>query len=239
MIALAIDTATDRCTVAINAGGEIVEAHIDGARQHAAGILDLVSTVFAKVGAQPSELTHLMTGDGPGSFTGLRVAASVAKALVWKRSVVWSVAPSLLLRAMSAAPAGGGVVLSLSDALRGELYAGCWRIIDTAVVEVGPGISTMVPAALDRFGAVDKVIGSIPEPLLGDVASVTGRHPVSGTAALSDARAFFELAAREGGLSRVTDLHGWQPLYGRPAEAQVVWERKHGRPLPTQTHSIG
>jgi tRNA A37 threonylcarbamoyladenosine modification protein TsaB len=164
------------------------------------------------------------------------VAASVAKALVWNRAVEWLVGPSLLLRAMGVLSPGNSVILSLSDALRGELYAGCWRISDSEVVPVGRGISTLKPSELASFGPVDKVVGSIPEPLLAEVAEVTGREPLSGAAALPDARAFFALAVRAGALSRISDVHGWQPQYGRPAEAQAVWERKHGRPLPAPTH---
>ena len=35
------------------------------------------------------------------------------------------------------------------------------------------------------------------------------------------------------GTERVEDVAGWEPEYGRPAEAQAVWEKKHGRPLPS------
>jgi hypothetical protein len=41
-----------------------------------------------------------------------------------------------------------------------------------------------------------------------------------------------ELAAMEGGIRKVEDALGWEPVYGRPAEAQARWESAHGRPLP-------
>ena len=124
MITLALDTATDRCSVAATDGTRVVERQLDGARQHARAVLGLADALLAELGATPRDVQRMLTADGPGSFTGLRVAASVAKGLAWAGRIEWRVAPSLLVRAAGHAPAGGGIVLALSDALRGDLYAG-------------------------------------------------------------------------------------------------------------------
>lgn len=236
MIALALDSATDRCTVSASGYGITAVRHVDGARTHASAVLGLATEVLAEIGSQPSEITDVFTGDGPGSFTGLRVATAVAKALVWRREVAWWTAPSLLVRAVAHAPVSGGVVLALSDALRGELYAGCWRITGDSVVAVGTPPGAILPAALGEFGPIDVVVGSIPELLTEAVRSATGHDPITGLTALPDAMSFFALAKRTGGVTRIDHPDSWQPVYGRPAEAQAVWERTHGRSLPTATH---
>src|SRR5450755_1977650 len=123
MITLAFDTATDRCTVAATDGVRVAHAVVDGSRRHAAAILGLIEAALREIGGGAPDVRRIVTGDGPGSFTGLRVAASVAKALTWQRRVEWFVTPSLLVRAAAHTPSTGGVVLALSDALRGELYA--------------------------------------------------------------------------------------------------------------------
>ena len=46
------------------------------------------------------------------------------------------------------------------------------------------------------------------------------------------ATALIALADMEGGAGEVPDPSGWEPFYGRPAEAQARWEIAHGRPLP-------
>ncbi len=233
MITLALDTATDRCTVAATDGTRVVERHLDGARQHARSVLGLTDELLAELGATPRDITRMLTADGPGSFTGLRVAASVGKGLAWAGQIEWHIAPSLLVRAAAHVPAGGGVVLSLSDALRGDLYAGCWRIANRRVEAVGDAPRARNPASLAEFGAVDVVVGSVPEPLRAAVEAATGRPLISGEAALPTARALLALDALQGGTVRVVDVAVWEPEYGRPAEAQAVWERKHGRPLPS------
>ena len=54
-----------------------------------------------------------------------------------------------------------------------------------------------------------------------------------------DARALLALDGRPGGVVEVADPSSWQPMYGRPAEAQAVWERTHGRALPDPSYHAG
>jgi tRNA threonylcarbamoyladenosine biosynthesis protein TsaB len=196
-------------------------------------VLGLIDELLADLDATPRDIRRMLTADGPGSFTGLRVAASVAKGIAWAGQVEWHVAPSLLVRAAAHAPAGGGVVLALSDALRGDLYAGCWRFAAGRVGPVGDPPRARTPASLAEFGVVDVVVGTVPEPLRAAVEAATGRTLITGEAALPSARALLALDDLAGGTLPVTDVAGWEPEYGRPAEAQAVWERKHGRPLPS------
>jgi tRNA threonylcarbamoyladenosine biosynthesis protein TsaB len=231
MITLALDTATDRCTVAAGDGQRVASAWVDGSRRHAAAIVGLIDRVLRELDASPGDLGRIVVADGPGSFTGLRVAAAVGKALAWRRAVEWHTAPSLLLRALGHVPAGGGAVLALSDAQRGELYAAAWQITDTAVDRLGAAPHALRPESL-RGREVAVVVGTIPAALVDAVALATGRTPITGDAALPDARHLLALVGRRGGTSLVADPVRWEPDYGRPAEAQVVWERKHGHGLP-------
>lgn len=232
MITLALDTATNRCSVAATDGTRVVERHLDGARQHARAVLGLATELLAELGASPRDVQRMLTADGPGSFTGLRVSASVAKGLAWAGDIEWRVAPSLLVRAIGHAPAAGGTVLALSDALRGDLYAGAWKFGAGEVVAVGDPPRARAPLTLAEFGHVDVVVGSVPEPLRAAVEQATGRGLIAGEDALPSAAHLLQLDGITGGTQRVDDVAGWEPDYGRPAEAQTVWERKHGRPLP-------
>lgn len=232
MISLALDSASDRCSVAASDGSQIAHRHLDGARSHATTILELLDQVLHDIGASVTDVNRVLSGDGPGSFTGLRVATSVAKAIVWGRQLEWHTAPSLLVRA-SAHAGEGGVVMAVSDALRGDVYAGCWRFDAQGVHAVDGLPRAMSPGALSAFGTVDIVVGTIAAPIAAEVARVTGRIVIEGPRALPDARELIRLAARRGGTTRVLDAASWEPEYGRPAEAQAVWERTHGRQLPT------
>ncbi len=238
MISLALDTATDRCSVAVTDGRRIERRWIDGARRHAGALPGLVGDALAVFDVTPGAIGRIVTADGPGSFTGLRVSAAIAKALVWRRAVEWRVAPSLLVRAMTCAR-DGTRVLALSDALRGEVFAGCWVFGADAVVAVDGPPRAMPPASLARFAPVDAVVGSLSAALAAAVTAATGRIPVIGESAWPDAAHLFTLCDIAGGTTVVTDPETWEPEYGRPAEAQAVWERAHGRPLPAAAHHPG
>ena len=240
-VTLAIDSATDRLTVAVAHGDLVRSLHVDGPRRHAREAHGMVDAMLTERGLTPREITRVISGDGPGSFTGLRVASAVAKALVWGRPAIeWWTAPSLLVRAVAHAEGDTPTtVLAISDALRGELYAGCWRFDAGRVTRQGEAPHATTPDALARFKGVDRVVGTIPDAMVASVAAATGKAPVTGEAALPDARWLVALAEWQGGLERVGDAVSWHPQYGRPAEAQAVWEAKHGRRLPDSTHRAG
>src|SRR2546430_8496830 len=79
---LALDTATEIASVA--AGRPPVAqsgAHMQGARRHAAEIIRLVDFALSRLSIRPADLEGLVVGDGPGSFTGLRIGWAAAKAV--------------------------------------------------------------------------------------------------------------------------------------------------------------
>jgi tRNA threonylcarbamoyladenosine biosynthesis protein TsaB len=178
------------------------------------------------------EVAAMALSDGPGSFTGLRVGASVAKALVQARGLPLYVAPSLLVRAAGAAPHDGTLVLAVSDALRGEAYAGAFRITpDRVSVALAPGVrrpeelATLLPRP-------DHLVGDLPAPVATVVERWAGRPLLRSPEGAARADALLDLVGREGGARRLDDVTSWEPEYGRPAEAQARWETAHGRPLP-------
>src|SRR4051812_25931985 len=119
---LAMGTATDPASVAIGAlGAEPLGEDISGARRHAASLLPAIQSLLRRAGVSLDHLEGIVLSDGPGSFTGLRVGASVAKALVHARGLPLWIAPSLLVRAAGLAETKG-VVLAVANALRGDVY---------------------------------------------------------------------------------------------------------------------
>lgn len=217
---LALDTATDRASLALGGpAGLVAEGEIIGARRHAAGLLPALDRLLAEARATAMDLEAVILADGPGSFTGLRVAATVAKALVRARPMPLWVAPSLLGVARGAGAPDGQLVVAVSDALRGEVFAGGWRF-GPARVECVLAPTVLTPQALRaRIGGEALIVGSA-APLLGDFQP-----------SWPQARALLSLVGCQGGVRRVADPAAWEPEYGRPAEAQAKWEREHGRPL--------
>jgi tRNA threonylcarbamoyladenosine biosynthesis protein TsaB len=220
---LAMDTATDRASVALGAPGVVFASEtIAGARRHAAALLPAIEACLSRAGARYADLEGLALADGPGSFTGLRVGAAVARGLLRVRPVPLWVTPSLLVCAAGAGAGPAETVLTVSNALRGELFAAAYRF-DSARVETVLPPTVLTPVELRR---------RVPDPprLVGPAAAVLGGLPT-----WPDAAVLIRLIGQDGGVRLIEDITRWEPEYGRPAEAQAKWEREHGRPLADPT----
>jgi tRNA threonylcarbamoyladenosine biosynthesis protein TsaB len=224
---LAIDTATDQASVALGLPGQLLAREtIAGARKHAAALLPAIESCLTQLGAGYGEIEGVVLADGPGSFTGLRVGASVAKALIRARPMPLWVAPSLLVSAAGAGAWDGETVLAVSNALRGELFAAAYRFRPGRVETV------LAPSVLTPDQIAGRVTGRY--RLTGPSAPTLGGQP-----SWPDAGELIRLVGVAGGVRAVPDAARWEPEYGRPAEAQVKWEREHGRPLADPSRTRG
>ena len=126
---LAIDTSTDACSAALVLDGELHERFEVIPRQHAARLLPMIQQLLAHSRVELGELDAVAFGRGPGSFTGLRIAAGVAQGLAFGLDV--PVVP-VSTRAALALPAARlhdrRFVLSCLDARIGEVYAGSFKV---------------------------------------------------------------------------------------------------------------
>lgn len=241
MITVALHTATDRLSVAAQRPGRLPEVRtLDGARIHGRAILSLLDQCLDTIGADQATIGEVRLADGPGSFTGLRVGASVAKALLAGTSRPLRVASLLLLDAWHLARSrertGAFQVLAVRSALRGELYAGGYmfgpgddvRVLTHPTVTTAAALlqKTVRPDGLAGAGAFANSIGGIGMREKGEVWSDL-EITVEGEGNAADL-----LELNPGALLAVADPPVWEPDYGRPAEAQVRWEERHGRPFP-------
>ena len=234
---LAFDTATDRASIALRvAGGAPLEQHISGARRHAAALLPAIQDLLRRAGGALDDVQGIAVSDGPGSFTGLRVGASVAKALAHTRAVPLWTAPSLMVRA-AGVTRNSGTVLSVANALRGELYAAAYRFhSDRIETRLPPSVhrpAELVDSGLDP--AV--VVGEAPPEILAILERWTGQPVVVPPEGAPRASWLLDLIGIPGGARLVEAARDWEPVYGRPAEAQARWEMDHGRPLPDSVGS--
>jgi len=232
VIALALDTTTDRLSVALRCPGRpVVERMLMGARQHAAALLPLISGLLDEAQVSLSDVEHIAMADGPGGFTGLRVGAALVKALA--RSIPGldvSTASTLLVRAAGIAPPAGARVLVVTSALRGELYAASYQVLLPLRVDtlMEPRLATVETLSRE---APDLVIADAPEKLVDRLADQFAVPLIRGTASLPHASALLNLIDVPGGAAPISHLDDWEPTYGRPAEAQARWEAAHGRAL--------
>ena len=118
---LAIDTATNLCSVALVNDSDIKEIQRDLPRAHNQHILAMVDELLE--GRSLSEAVSVIAcGVGPGSFTGIRVAVGVAQGLGWSLDLPIYPFCSLEAQARATAHSAGELVLSAIDAQIGQVY---------------------------------------------------------------------------------------------------------------------
>jgi tRNA threonylcarbamoyladenosine biosynthesis protein TsaB len=222
---IAFDTATDVASVAIgSADGSVVSRVIRGTRQQAAQIIPTVQELLQVTNTSLAQVDGFIVGDGPGSFTGLRIGWAAAIGLSHVRRLPVIAVPSLLGAAHAA---GVSPVAACYDALRGQVFGAVYAFGDNRVKTLmRPELFTVSALAARTPVRPVNVVGDGAERYRDEVFAWTGREPV-GLAALPPIA---------GSLIALASLAGYppsrEPVYGRPAEAQVKWETRHGRPLP-------
>ncbi|HEY3279561.1 MAG TPA: tRNA (adenosine(37)-N6)-threonylcarbamoyltransferase complex dimerization subunit type 1 TsaB [Gemmatimonadales bacterium] len=223
---LAIDGATDLASVALGSATRVRAApSVQGARRHAAQIVSLVQQVLEVAAARLEALAGIVVGDGPGSFTGLRIAWAAAKALAHDRGLPVYAVPSLMAAAYTAARGEPGPIAVAFDALRGQVFG--------AVYGFPPGrVETLVAPGLFTVRQLLEASPVPPVAFVADAAVAAVHAEVVRLDALPPvAGALLALRGLDGPVRLALDPAA-EPTYGRPAEAQAKWEALHGRPLP-------
>lgn len=125
---LAIETASDACSCALLVDDAIRERHRIAPRRHAALVLSMVEALLDEARMPLADLDAIAFGCGPGSFTGLRIAAGVVQGLAFGAGL--PVLPVSSLRALAQGvlrERGHDRVLAAFDARIGEVYWGVYE----------------------------------------------------------------------------------------------------------------
>ncbi|HJS21080.1 MAG TPA: tRNA (adenosine(37)-N6)-threonylcarbamoyltransferase complex dimerization subunit type 1 TsaB [Steroidobacteraceae bacterium] len=155
---LALDTATEACSVALLLGDTILARYEEPKRGHAELILPMVDAVLAEGGIELRALDCLAVGRGPGAFTGVRIAVSVAQGLAFgvERPIV-PVSDLAALAQRAVHTHGAQRVLACLDARLGEVYWAAFEkrpeglVVAITEERVGAPASVTVPAGNDWF----------------------------------------------------------------------------------------
>src|SRR5690606_19863123 len=129
---LALDTATDACSVALNIDGEVTEDFIVAPQEHTRRLLPMVDGLLAAGQIALGDLDAIAFTRGPGSFTGLRICVGVVQGLAFGADLPVIGVSTLLTMTASAQRLLNleptSLVLPALDARMGELYWGLYQV---------------------------------------------------------------------------------------------------------------
>lgn len=215
---LAFDTSTETLSVAVRHGDTVIERTGAGGAQASSTLIPLVQSLLAEAGLQLRELDAIAFGRGPGSFTGLRTACSVAQGLGFGAGVPLLPVDTLLAVAEEARHRfGAQQVLAVLDARMEQVYSAAYDFTAAAAPAVEPKLSApeelvlppgfaLAGNAFEAYG--DRLPGGAPRhPALPTAAAMLRLAP----ALLTDGRC-------------VAPADAW-PLYVRDKVAQTTAER--------------
>ncbi len=130
---LGLDTATENCSAALWMDGDLLQREVEVPRGHADLILSMINELLSEAGLGLTRLNAIAFGRGPGSFTGVRLAASVTQGLAFGADVPVVPVSDLLAvaqRGLSRLPSPDAAprhILVCNDARMHEVYWGCFQ----------------------------------------------------------------------------------------------------------------
>ena len=130
---LVLDTSTSYCSVALSVDGKVYNDTRHIPRQHNKYLLQMISDLFENAGIDKKSLDFVAYGVGPGSFVGVRLAASVCQAFAVSCDIPVIGFSSMFAIAKST-PVNTDKVAVVLDAKMGDFYLGLYDIYADIVV---------------------------------------------------------------------------------------------------------
>jgi tRNA threonylcarbamoyladenosine biosynthesis protein TsaB len=225
---LAFDTSTEVLSVAVRRGDRLLEHSGAGGAQSSTTLIPLIQQLLAEAGLALAELDAIAFGRGPGSFTGLRTACSVAQGLGFGAGVRLLPIDTLHAAAEEAHHRFGAVrVVAVLDARMDQVYAARYEL-GSAAAPAGEAVllapeQVEVPPGWALAGNAFEAYGS-------RLPSAVARHSV-----LPAAAALLRLAPSLLSQGRsVAPADAW-PLYVRDKVAQTTAERAAAKLSPSSS----
>lgn len=227
----AIETSGSVGSVALAEGPRVVASRTFPAQlRHGVELVPALDDLCSQLGWEPASIRICMVSAGPGSFTGLRIGATVARMLAWSVGCRLVAVPSLDVLACNALelPRPPAHVAAVRDAKRGQVYAAIFRLdADCYRLLWGPRLLTAA-RLLDEAPRPLALLGEgIPHhPDLHEAPDVT-ILPESLWHAKAEnvVKVGWPMAAS----GIFTPFREFVPLYIRPPEAEERWEQRHRR----------
>ncbi|WP_115718075.1 tRNA (adenosine(37)-N6)-threonylcarbamoyltransferase complex dimerization subunit type 1 TsaB [Gallaecimonas mangrovi] len=221
-VLLALDTATEACSAALQQGDEVLGTFEVCPQQHTQKILPMIDQLLADAGLRLDDVDALVVGQGPGSFTGVRIGIGIVQGLAFSAEKPVITVSNLAAMAQQAwVQKKAAKVLAAIDARMGELYVGAYQqqnglmVLNGEEAVMAPEVVTTPWPAL----AVGTGFDVYPE-----LAAQLGLE--NSDIRLPDARFMLPLAIAAYNDRRYTDALNVEPVYLRD---KVTWKKLPGR----------
>lgn len=232
MISLSIDTCDPRGSVAVRRGGIAVALRRhDSAEDYSSWLLPAVDSALGEVSLRFEDLNLVAVATGPGSFTGVRVGLTAAKA--WAEVYKIPLVGVSRLESITRHPDfPKNWVATFYDAHRGQIFAGLYRRTANSTLELAESESAIAPAdfltaVIERAGTEPVRWISLDPQLLSSLPEWNSRAAIGEQIELCPrdlARFIGEIGEERARKGLTTDALHLDANYVRRSDAEVFWK---------------
>ena len=220
MKVLAFDTSSKALSLAILEDKQVLaETTINIKKNHSITLMPAIDFLMASLDLTPKDLDRIVVAEGPGSYTGLRIAVATAKTLAHTLNIELVGMSSLLSLLPSQQE---GLVVPLMDARRNNVYAGFYEHAQPVFPEAHLSFAEVLEQVLEQVKDVDQVtfvgeVGAFVEQIQEQLPQANYQETLPNAANLA-------LWAWD---KEADSLHDFVPNYLKRVEAEENWLKNH------------
>ena len=230
MKSIAFDTSNQPLSVALFDNGQLVgqkEANI--AKNHSVQLLPFMDDLLTTNGWVPSDLDQVIVSQGPGSYTGLRIAVTTAKTLAFTLGLSLIGVSSLAVLAANV-DVPNAVIVPIMDARNDNMYAGQYKwqagVLKSVVDDRHTNLTNLI-AALEQITEQIIFVGEWDRFEESLKAHFSEAEFAEDTANLPHAATMLALSKEAPVLTNMAAIHQFVPNYLRLSQPEADWAVKH------------
>lgn len=220
MKVLLIESATEICSVAIADGNQILsKAQASAPHQHASHLTMLIEAALEAAKVDIESIDHLALGHGPGSYTGLRVGAAVAKGICLAQPKVAFITVESMRALANLAKKSidipeGGLIYPTVNSRRGEVYTQPYDELATSLGNIRSEVLAETPFPELQSPSIGIVVGTGAKKVTNELAADQRLkcHPEC----LLHAADLHQIALEKIQTGAKEDFTTYEPLYIKP-----------------------
>lgn len=223
---LALDTSTENCSVAISHNDACYSESEVCPREHSQKLLPMVDRLLAATALSLSQVDAIAFGQGPGSFTGVRISVSMMQGLALGADLpVIGISTLASLAQLADQKTKAVSVVSAIDARMGEVYLGCYAIENGLPILNQPEVVVAPESTSSYYPDTQSVgVGTGWQSYYEELAS--NNIQVLDDILYPDAESMLPLALHKFEKGECLSVEQAQPVYLRDT---VTWKKLPGR----------
>lgn len=227
---LAIDTSNHPMTVALVDDQQLLASTtLNMVRNHSIYLMPTIDELMKRVKWRPKDLDRIVVAQGPGSYTGVRIAVTTAKVLAATLHIDLVGVSSLAVLAANIPTISQSLIAPFFDARRGNVYGGVYQWQDDQLINKQKDAHLAMTEFVEKLGKLKQSVILVGQLTKRINQHFDGKLPdnvtlVSEGYTMPDPHKLALLGAKQ---KVVEDLDAFVPHYLLLTEAEVEWKKQH------------